>query len=68
MPKCVVCDTKFFYQTSSSPFEDCDCGSNICELARREMTEAELHDLDAKRRAWKLDGEIAALDVHGGEQ
>jgi len=48
---CLICKTKFFHQTHSSPAESCDCGANCDALALREADEPV--NLDVLRHVWE---------------
>lgn len=49
--RCVLCKTRFYDLSWSSPAEPCDCGENLTAESAREMTDEEFHDAEARSKA-----------------
>lgn len=63
MPKCAVCDEKFYHATHLDPPEPCDCG--LCEDSSYIETEEDAERVSRARRRWKdlCDRAAAGLDM-----
>lgn len=62
MPRCIRCDSWFYFATASSPAEDCDCGKNLSQAEARGDMFADAHDpsedeLEDERHGAGVDGE-----------